>query len=55
MVDDVLIQGTRRARAIARETMSMVYDAVGLFGPQLLARYGESQHASGDLRSLPYC
>lgn len=56
LVDDVLIQGTRRARAIARETMSMVYDAMGLFGPQLLARYGERQYAaSDDMPSLPYC
>jgi len=55
LVDDILIQGTRRARAIAYETMSMVYEAMGLYGPQLLAHYGERQSASGDMRSLPYC
>jgi tryptophanyl-tRNA synthetase len=36
LVDDVLVQGTRRARAVAQETMGMVYDAMGLYGPRKL-------------------
>jgi len=36
LVDDLLAQGTRRARAIAHETMEMVHDAMGLYGPQML-------------------
>jgi tryptophanyl-tRNA synthetase len=36
LVDDLLVQGTRRARAIAHETMEMVHDAMGLYGPQML-------------------
>jgi len=35
LVDDLLAQGTRRARAIAHETMEMVHDAMGLYGPQM--------------------
>jgi tryptophanyl-tRNA synthetase len=41
LVDDVLLEGTRRVRGIARETMAMVYDAMGLYGPQLLKAYAE--------------
>ncbi len=36
LVDDILIQGIRRARGIAQQTMEMVYEATGLYGPQLL-------------------
>ena len=36
LVDDLLAEGTRRARAIAHETMEMVHDAMGLYGPQML-------------------
>ncbi len=36
LVDDLLAQGTRRARASAQETMEMVHDAMGLYGPQML-------------------
>jgi len=35
LVDDLLAEGTRRARAIAHETMEMVHDAMGLYGPQM--------------------
>jgi tryptophanyl-tRNA synthetase len=35
LADDLLAQGTRRARAIAHETMEMVHDAMGLYGPQM--------------------
>jgi tryptophanyl-tRNA synthetase len=39
LADDILIDGVRRARCIAQETMNMVYEAMGLFGPQLLKAY----------------
>jgi tryptophanyl-tRNA synthetase len=37
LVDDILIQGIRRMRGIARETMDLVYDAMGLYGPKLVS------------------
>jgi tryptophanyl-tRNA synthetase len=40
LVDDILIEGTRRARASAHETMCLVQEAMGLYGPQLLKTYG---------------
>jgi tryptophanyl-tRNA synthetase len=39
LVDDILIEGTRRVRGIAQETMCMVYEAMGLYGPRLLKAY----------------
>jgi len=39
LVDDLLIEGIRRARGLAQETMERVYDAMGLYGPQLLKAY----------------
>jgi tryptophanyl-tRNA synthetase len=39
LVDDVLVEGIRRVRGIAQETMEMVYDAMGLYGPKLLRTY----------------
>lgn len=39
LVEDVLVSGTRRVRGIAQETMNMVYEAMGLYGPQLLKTY----------------
>jgi tryptophanyl-tRNA synthetase len=38
LVDDILVTGTRRARAIAIETMEVVHEAMGLYGPRLLKR-----------------
>ncbi|MBN1874432.1 MAG: tryptophan--tRNA ligase [Anaerolineae bacterium] len=35
MVEEILMEGTRRMQAIAQETMTMVYDAMGLTGPKL--------------------
>jgi tryptophanyl-tRNA synthetase len=40
LVDDILIEGTRRARASAQETMNLVHEAMGLYGPQLTRAYG---------------
>ncbi len=37
MVEDVLVEGTRKMQAQARQTMGMVYDAMGLTGPRLRA------------------
>ncbi len=38
-IEDLLIEGTRRVRIIARDTMERVYTAMGLYGPQLLRSY----------------
>jgi tryptophanyl-tRNA synthetase len=35
MVEEVLVEGTRKMQAQARQTMAMVYDAMGLTGPRL--------------------
>lgn len=35
MVEEILVEGTRRMQAVARTTMEMVYDAMGLPGPRL--------------------
>jgi len=37
MVEEVLVEGTRTMQAQARQTMEMVYDAMGLTGPRLRA------------------
>lgn len=37
MVEEVLVEGTRKMQAQARQTMAMVYDAMGLAGPRLRA------------------
>ncbi|MGD8597123.1 MAG: tryptophan--tRNA ligase [Anaerolineae bacterium] len=54
LVDDILIEGSRRVRAIAQETMGMVYDAMGLYGPQLLKAYSMPLGHS-EVPALPYC
>lgn len=53
LVDDILIDGVRRTRGIARETMEAVYEAMGLFGPRLLKMY--SHPLSSRIQSLTYC
>lgn len=35
LVEDILVEGTRRARAVAQETMGQVYEAMGLYGIRL--------------------
>jgi tryptophanyl-tRNA synthetase len=35
LVDDILAEGIRRVRGIAQETVEQVYQAMGLYGPQL--------------------
>jgi tryptophanyl-tRNA synthetase len=54
LVEDILVEGIRRARGIAQETMEMVYDAMGLYGPQLLKAYSLPLVATG-VPALPFC
>ncbi|MGD2207183.1 MAG: tryptophan--tRNA ligase [Anaerolineae bacterium] len=54
LVDDILIDGVRRARAIAQETMGMVYEATGLYGPKLLRTYSLPL-TTADAPKLAYC
>ena len=54
LVDDILIDGIRRVRGTARETMGMVYDAMGLYGPQLLKTYSLPLVGTG-VPALPFC
>jgi tryptophanyl-tRNA synthetase len=54
VVEDILIAGTRRARRVARETMDMVYEAMGLYGPKLLRTYSLPL-VDADVPSLAYC
>jgi tryptophanyl-tRNA synthetase len=54
MVDDILIDGTRRARREAQGTMDAAYEAMKLFGPQLLKAYSLPL-ANTDVPALPYC
>jgi tryptophanyl-tRNA synthetase len=35
MVEEILMEGTRKMRSVARETMARVYDAMDMAGPQL--------------------
>jgi len=43
LVEQVLYEGTKRAQARARETMEMVYKAMGLYGPELAARIAREE------------
>jgi tryptophanyl-tRNA synthetase len=54
LVDDILIEGTRRARGLAAETMDMVCEAMGLYGPRLLRSYALPL-SSLNVPSLAYC
>lgn len=54
LVDDILVEGIRRARGIAQETMEMVYDAMGLYGPQLLKAYSLPLVGTR-VPALPFC
>jgi tryptophanyl-tRNA synthetase len=54
IVEDILIDGTRRVRGIAQETMDSVYEAMGLFGPRLLRAYSLPL-ANTEVPALPYC
>ncbi|MBN1137380.1 MAG: tryptophan--tRNA ligase [Anaerolineae bacterium] len=54
LVEDLLAQGTRRARAIAQETMEMVHDAMGLYGPKMLKAHALPPVAT-EARAGAYC
>lgn len=54
LVDDILLDGIRRARATAQETMAMVHDAMGLYGPRLLRTYSLPLTAT-DVPPRAYC
>jgi tryptophanyl-tRNA synthetase len=54
LVDDILIAGTRRVRGLAQETMDRVYEAMGLYGPQMLKTYALPLPGS-DVPTLAYC
>ena len=54
MVDDILIEGIRSVRGTAQETMELVYDAMGLYGPQLLKTYSLPLVGTG-VPALPFC
>jgi len=54
LVEDILVEGIRRVRGIAQETMELVYDAMGLYGPQLLKAYSLPLVATG-VPALPFC
>jgi tryptophanyl-tRNA synthetase len=54
LVNDILIEGIRSVRGTARETMEMVYEAMGLYGPQLLKTYSLPLVGTG-VPALPFC
>jgi tryptophanyl-tRNA synthetase len=54
LVDDILIEGIRSVRGSAQETMEMVYEAMGLYGPQLLKTYSLPLVGTG-VPALPFC
>jgi tryptophanyl-tRNA synthetase len=54
LVDDMLIEGIRSVRGTAQETMEMVYEAMGLYGPQLLKTYSLPLVGTG-VPALPFC
>jgi tryptophanyl-tRNA synthetase len=54
LVDDILIEGIRSVRGTAQETMELVYDAMGLYGPQLLKTYSLPLVGTG-VPALPFC
>jgi tryptophanyl-tRNA synthetase len=54
LVEDILVEGIRQVRGIAQETMEMVYEAMGLYGPQLLRAYPLPLVTTG-VPALPFC
>ena len=54
LVEDILMDGVRRARGGAQETMELVYEATGLYGPQLLKSYSLPLIGMG-MPALPFC
>jgi tryptophanyl-tRNA synthetase len=54
LVEDILVEGIRQVRGIAQETMEMVYEVMGLYGPQLLRAYPLPLVTTG-VPALPFC
>jgi tryptophanyl-tRNA synthetase len=54
LVDDILVEGTRRVRGIAQDTMCQVYEVMGLYGPQLLKAYGLPSVGT-EMPALAFC
>jgi tryptophanyl-tRNA synthetase len=54
LVDDILVDGIRRVRGRAQGTMDMVYEAMGLYGPQLLKTYSLPLVGTR-IPALPFC
>jgi len=54
LVDDILVDGIRRTRGVAQETMDMVYEEMGLYGPKLLKTYSLPL-SNADVPALTYC
>lgn len=54
LVEDILVSGIRRTRSIAQETMAMVYEVMGLYGPKLLKAYSLPL-VNLDVPALTYC
>jgi tryptophanyl-tRNA synthetase len=54
IVDDVLVDGIRRTRQIAQETMGMVYETMGLYGPRLLKAHAMPSPRM-EVPALAYC
>ena len=54
LVEDILVEGIRQVRGLAQETMDMVYEAMGLYGPQLLRAYPLPLVTTG-VPDLPFC
>ncbi|MGD9047932.1 MAG: tryptophan--tRNA ligase [Anaerolineae bacterium] len=54
LVEDILVEGIRQVRGLAQETMDMVYEAMGLYGPQLLRAYPLPLVTTG-VPALPFC
>jgi tryptophanyl-tRNA synthetase len=45
LVEEILVEGTRRMQADARETMAQVYEAMGLYGIRLRERVVAAERA----------
>ena len=54
LVEDILVEGIRQVRGLAQETMDMVYEAMGLYGPQLLRAYPLPLVTTA-VPALPFC
>jgi tryptophanyl-tRNA synthetase len=54
LVDEILVDGTRRMRRVAGETMDRVHEAMGLYGPRMAETYPSGAPAI-QVPALAYC